>query len=573
MDWTVRGMDDATKRRAQAAADADGLSLAAWLDRAILANADSHVVPPAWSEDEDVDASEADADSLLDDPEAQAAIQQVLGVLEARLQTAQDNVTRLVTPMTARLDGLTERAAHGPAADAPAPDAPVKAPPPGQAYRRGLGILAGGLLFLSFAAAGGLVWLWFDMEEPPPPSYVEADVDAVLGTPPHAAAAVDLPLPASSATAATPAATLATAAPLPALAAPAPVDITAPPDAAPAAAPDPAIQLANLDETRGPDASAADLSMAPTPAATKPPTSLTPAAAVPVAAAQPPAATPSPGDAQLVAQLRADAAKGDPKAQHDLALLLMEGRLLPKDQKTATDLFEKAAVQGLANAQYNLGVIYDHGIGRPADQTMAYFWYSAAADQGHVAAQYNLGVAAAQGRGAPRDYDVAAVWFRRAAEGGLPDAQYNLGQLYENGLGVPLDLNAAYSLYRQAADSGYTPARTRMIALESKMLPGQQPAPHGASLPPASAAPAAPPPAPTVATPPATPPQALARKDIVELQTLLRKLALTRSAPNGTLDAPTRAAIKHYQEMAGLPPTGEPSLDLLSELREVAGPN
>ena len=84
MDWTVRGMDEATRRRAEAAAAAAGLSLSAWLDRAILAKADSYVPPPAWpSSDEDLNAAEDAPDNppaaslaeVLADPAAQAAIQ------------------------------------------------------------------------------------------------------------------------------------------------------------------------------------------------------------------------------------------------------------------------------------------------------------------------------------------------------------------------------------------------------------------------------------------------------------------------------------------------------------------
>jgi TPR repeat protein len=225
-------------------------------------------------------------------------------------------------------------------------------------------------------------------------------------------------------------------------------------------------------------------------------------------------------------------------------------------------LFEQAAVQGLANAQYNLGVIYDNGIGRPADQTMAYFWFSAAADQGHIAAQYNLGVAAAQGKGAPRDYAVAALWFERAAKGGLPDAQYNLGQMHESGIGVEMDLQSAYDLYRDAAAQGYPQARQRMIALEGRVVARPLP------VTPQRAAPAT---VPSMVVPPSNP--TVARKDITEIQTLLRKLALLQGAADGNLGPVTRAAIRQYQTMAGLPATGESTPELLQELREVAGPN
>jgi len=549
MDLTVRGMDEATRRRAEAAADAAGLPLAAWLDRAILDNAATHVPPPVWAAREAIAADDAanedgDDDSggdgaalPLADPAAQAQIQQALDALDARLERTSRNIAGAVIPISRKLEAISGRAeAHG-AAPAGAPDSAAQPSavftPPNRAYRRGLGLIAGALLLLSIAGAGGLVWLWFDMQEPPPNPYAESE-------------------PAEWRQTLSPAARAAMRAP-----------DNAPPAAttgAPAAADGVPAEFADLDRmiarSRA-DSPAADRTRGADQAS---PTPTNEEAAVAQLAQKPPALDGRPaeagldGDAKLLAQLRAGAAKNDAMAQHDLALLMMEGRLLPRDERAAGELFEKAALQGLPNAQYNLGVIYDNGIGRAADDAMAYFWYSAAADQGHVPAQYNLGVAAAQGKGAPRDYAVAALWFERAARGGLPDAQFNLGQMYESGIGVPRDAEKAYEFYAAADAQGYPPARQRMIALESRIA--------------ARPTPATPAPAP----PPAPVPAALDRSDIVELQTLLRNLKLLKSAADGLLGPNTRAAIRQYQSMAGLPATGEPSRELLQELREVSGP-
>jgi TPR repeat protein len=564
MDWTVRGMDEATRRRAEAAATAAGLPLSAWLDRTILANADSYVPPPSWqTQDRDEpdgfadDASDDPSDDPLADPAAQAAIQQALDALEARLDARASAVANVMTPLSQKLDEFAEQG------QAPVP--PVLRPNP--SYRRGLGLIAVALIVLSLGGVGGIVWLWFDMQEPPPNPYAEMDPSQWRQTlSPAAREAMRAPGTESASSAATPAAAPSPATPL----------ATTPPTTTPSGTP---TEYADLEvliaQSRAgtlavPDAPS-DSETDSTPAAAG--TQLAPTAIAQIPVRPPAAATqlaasdskaPTTGapasDAQLIAQLRASAAKNDAKAQHDLGLLLMEGRLLPRDEKAAGEMFEKAAVQGLANAQYNLGVMYDNGIGRPADQTMAYFWYSAAADQGHIAAQYNLGVAAAQGKGAPRDYAVAALWFERAAKGGLPDAQYNLGQLYENGFGVEVDLQTAYDLYSDAASQGYPPARQRMIALEGRVAARPLP------VVPQRTTPAT---VPSTVVPPVSP--TLARKDVAEIQSLLRKLALMQGAADGTLGPATRTAIRQYQAMAGLKTDGEPSLDLLQELREVAG--
>ncbi|MFN4283147.1 MAG: peptidoglycan-binding protein [Alphaproteobacteria bacterium] len=555
MDWTVRGMDEAARRRAEAAAEAAGLPLAAWLDRAILENAASHVPPSVWAgresappdQDDDGDAAaadaadDADATPSLADPRTQDEIRQALDRLDARLERSSRAIAGAVVPMTRKLDALAGQAAAAPAAS-PAPQGPmlpaIYVTRPDRAYRRGLGLIAAALLLLSFAGAGGLAWVWFDMQEPPPNPYAEMD-DSEL--PPIARPAVP-----SRAPTPTPAA------------------------AARSGAPPEHADLERLIE-QGRDDAAGD----------PPAADAAQIAAPQISAQQIPAPqisegdAPLDGDAKLIAQLRAAAAQNDAKAQHDLALLLMEGRLLPRDEAAAGELFEQAAMQGLANAQYNLGVIYDAGLGRAADPTMAYFWYSAAADQGHVPAQYNLGVAAAQGKGAPRDYAVAALWFERAARSGLPDAQYNLGQMHESGIGVPRDADKAYELYAAAAAQGHTPARQRMIGLASQLAArgATLPAVPSAASPPPSRAPvtsAATRPVSPALTRPASP--ALTREDIVEVQTLLRKLELLKGAADGMIGPGTRAAIRQYQAMAGLAQTGEPSRELLTELREVGRP-
>lgn len=54
-----------------------------------------------------------------------------------------------------------------------------------------------------------------------------------------------------------------------------------------------------------------------------------------------------------------------------------------------------------------------------------------------------------------------------------------------------------------------------------------------------------------------------------DTELLLAKLALDPGPADGVLDQTTRDAIRHYQQMAGLPETGEPSKELLEELQAV----
>lgn len=62
-------------------------------------------------------------------------------------------------------------------------------------------------------------------------------------------------------------------------------------------------------------------------------------------------------------------------------------------------------------------------------------------------------------------------------------------------------------------------------------------------------------------------PAALAAGDLVELETLLEQLGFPPGKLDGVVDADCIAAIRDFQETAGLPVDGAPSVALLEELR------
>jgi localization factor PodJL len=167
--------------------------------------------------------------------------------------------------------------------------------------------------------------------------------------------------------------------------------------------------------------------------------------------------------------LRRAAAKGDPRAQFEVAARYAEGKGIPRDFGQAATWYQRAAAQGLAPAQYRLGALYERGLGVNADPARARVWYSRAAEQGNLRAMHNLAVLSAGRPGIQPDYPSAVQWFTEAADRGLADSQYNLGILYESGLGVPANNIEAYKWYALAARSGDKDATKRRDIVRNKL--------------------------------------------------------------------------------------------------------
>ena len=267
-------------------------------------------------------------------------------------------------------------------------------------------------------------------------------------------------------------------------------------------------------------------------------------------------------------RLTARAAAGDAEAQLELGLSYIAGVDVPKDEGRAVEWLEKAAAQGLAPAQFNLAILYERGRGVARDLQHAVRLYQDAAHQGYASAQHNLATLYATGSGVAQNYDEAAKWFTRAAEGGNPQSLYSLGLMYEHGLGVERDMAQAREHYQRAADGGSADARSKLAALGDPPEPKPQPSDTAEAVRTAAAAePAAGPPE-TVA--PGSD-QLLDRRQTVELQRLLSRLDFAAGAPDGVVGRRTVAAIKLYQEFAGLPVDGKSTRGLLEDVRQVAG--
>ena len=187
------------------------------------------------------------------------------------------------------------------------------------------------------------------------------------------------------------------------------------------------------------------------------------------------------------AQLKADAERGNAKAQYDLGNVYAKGDGVTKDNVEALKWYRKAADQNSAEAQYSLGECYEYGNGVQSNSYSAIKWYTSAAELGYTKAQINLGYCYSLGELVPQDNAEAVKWFVKAAARGDADAQYALGSDYEShqdyvkaakwleksaeqgnalaqedlglllifGKGVPQDYAEAGKWLRRAANQGY----------------------------------------------------------------------------------------------------------------------
>jgi localization factor PodJL len=153
-------------------------------------------------------------------------------------------------------------------------------------------------------------------------------------------------------------------------------------------------------------------------------------------------------------ELRKAAARGDARAQFEVAAIYTEGRAVPQDYAAAALWYERSAASGFAPAQYRLGSLYENGNGVDKNLESARSWYERAAKAGNRMSMHNLAAIYAGGQLGQQQFEEAAKWFEEAARRGLTDSQFNLGMLHARGLGVPQSLEESFTWFGIAALSG-----------------------------------------------------------------------------------------------------------------------
>ena len=121
-------------------------------------------------------------------------------------------------------------------------------------------------------------------------------------------------------------------------------------------------------------------------------------------------------------------------------------------QARAATLFHKAAEGEIGAAQHDLGVLYLQGRGVPKDASQAAEWFRRAADNGDLAGEVEFAILLFNGTGLPKDEARAARYFLHAAARGNAIAQNRAARLFVVGRGVQKNMveAAAWNLAASA---------------------------------------------------------------------------------------------------------------------------
>ena len=169
-----------------------------------------------------------------------------------------------------------------------------------------------------------------------------------------------------------------------------------------------------------------------------------------------------------IAAWRKAADKGSSAAMVELGVMYANGSGVPRDERKARVLLERAAEAGNPRGVANLAALSSN-TGVQADPVKARSQLSKAAET-NVEAQYQLGMMLAEGEGGPRDDVSARALFEKAAAQGHAGALERMGEFARNGRGGPKDASAARAYYEKAALLGNEDAKAALKRVECDVV-------------------------------------------------------------------------------------------------------
>ncbi len=165
------------------------------------------------------------------------------------------------------------------------------------------------------------------------------------------------------------------------------------------------------------------------------------------------------------------AAKGEPEAQHTLAVLLLEGNGYAAAPERGLALLVEAAENGYPPALMRLADLKSQN--ENALDEAAALW-TEAARRGSPAAMFALGQAFSAGKGAPRDTVAALARFEEAARLGFAPAMHEYGVRLTEGDGAAREPIEGFAwIYASFVLDHTDIARENALELARSMTPEQ----------------------------------------------------------------------------------------------------
>lgn len=168
-------------------------------------------------------------------------------------------------------------------------------------------------------------------------------------------------------------------------------------------------------------------------------------------------------------RIKAEAEKGDVKAQYDLGICYFYGLETAKDINQAIIWWERAAAGNHAPAYYQLGACYEEGTGVIKNQYYALYCYRQAARMGSDHGQCAVGRCYTDGIGTMPILSTAVIEYLPAALNGNAEAQYNVGKFFAEGKYYPKNFALASFWYRESAQKSYRKAQEELPKLKLEL--------------------------------------------------------------------------------------------------------
>ncbi len=131
---------------------------------------------------------------------------------------------------------------------------------------------------------------------------------------------------------------------------------------------------------------------------------------------------------QAVIFLEKAAVGGITPAQYNLGLLYETGSGVEKNAVQALSWYQKAASKGHTRAQHNLGTLYAQGKGTPKNYKKAAHWFGKGSESGLADSMFSLGLMHEHGLGVPKNAKTAMAFYNKALTAGSAEAAKKLKQ-------------------------------------------------------------------------------------------------------------------------------------------------